>query len=51
MLRPHLLTPYRQPTSTPQFNYNYAHKRTGVILDKRLNGGNEDLIVFMEKSG
>eukprot|EP00800_Vazella_pourtalesii_P014201 TRINITY_DN3560_c0_g1_i5.p1 TRINITY_DN3560_c0_g1~~TRINITY_DN3560_c0_g1_i5.p1 ORF type:complete len:141 (+),score=6.41 TRINITY_DN3560_c0_g1_i5:465-887(+) len=34
MLRPYLLTPYRQPTSTPQSNYNYAHKSTRVIIEQ-----------------
>ena len=34
MLRPYLLTPYRQPTSTPQSIYNYAHKRTRVIFQQ-----------------
>ena len=34
MLRPYLLTPYRQPISTPQSNYNYAHKRTRVIIEQ-----------------
>ena len=42
--------PYRQPTSTPQSNYNYAHQMTELLLNKRLDGGNEDFIVYMEKS-
>ena len=32
MLRPCLLTPYLQPTSTLQSNSNYAHKRTRIII-------------------
>ena len=46
MIRPYLLAPYRQPTSTPQSNYNYAHKRQKLLLNKRLDCKNEDLIVF-----
>ena len=34
MMRPYLLTPYRQPISTPQSNYNYTHKRTRVIVEQ-----------------
>ena len=34
MLRPYLLTPYRQPGSTSQSNYNYAHKRTRVVIEQ-----------------
>ena len=34
MLRPYLLTPYRQPASPAQSNYNYAHKRTRVLIEE-----------------
>ena len=34
MLRRYLLTPYRQPTSTTQSTYNYAHKGTRVIIEQ-----------------
>ena len=34
MLRPYLLTPYHQPTSSPQSNYNYSHMRTRVIIEQ-----------------
>ena len=34
MLMLYLLTPYRQSTSTPQSNYNYAHLRTIIIIEK-----------------
>ena len=34
MLRPYLLTPYRQPAPPVQSNYNYAHKRTRVFIEQ-----------------
>ena len=34
MLRPYSLTPYRQPASLSQSNYNYAHKRTRVLIEQ-----------------
>ena len=34
MLRPYLLTPYRQPGSTSESNYNYAHKKTRVVIEQ-----------------
>ena len=34
MLKPYLLTHYRQPASTPQSNYNYAHKKTRVTIEQ-----------------
>ena len=51
MMRPYLLTPYRQPISTPQSNYNYAHKRQGLLLNRHLDDGNKDSTVFMGSSG
>ena len=34
MLRPYLLTPYRQSASPAQSNYNYAHKITRVLIEQ-----------------
>ena len=34
MLRQCLLTPYRQPTSIAHENYNYAHKKTRVLIEQ-----------------
>ena len=34
MLRKCLLTPYRQPISVAQENYNYAHKKTRVLVEQ-----------------
>ena len=44
MLRPYLLSLYRQPISTAQFYNNYANKRQELLLNKRLDGGNEDFM-------
>ena len=51
MLRPYLLTPYRQPTSNPSLTTIMHIYGQELLLNKRLDGGNEDFIVFMEKSG
>ena len=50
MLRPYLLTPYRQPGSTSESNYNYAHKKTRVVIEQTFARWNVDSIIFMEKS-
>ena len=34
MLGPYVLTPYIQSASLVQSNYNYAHKRTRVIIEQ-----------------
>ena len=34
MLRPYSLTPYRQPGSISRSSYNYAHKRTRVVIEQ-----------------
>ena len=34
MLKPYLLTPYRQPASNAQENYNYSHKKTRVLIEQ-----------------
>ena len=34
MLKQCLLTPYRQPTTEAQNNYNYSHKKTRVLIEQ-----------------
>ena len=34
MLKTCLLTPYRQPTTSAQENYNYAHNKTQVLIEQ-----------------
>ena len=34
MLKSYLLTPYRQPASNAQENYNYSHKKTRVLIEQ-----------------
>ena len=34
MLKPYLLTPYRQPASNAQENYNYSRKKTRVLIEQ-----------------
>ena len=34
MLKPYLLTPYRQPATNAQENYNYSHKKTRVLIEQ-----------------
>ena len=46
MLKSYLLTPYRQPASNVQENYNYSHKKSS----KPLGSGREDFIAFTERS-
>ena len=34
MLKPYLLTPYRQPATNAQENYNCSHKKTRVLIEQ-----------------
>ena len=50
MLRECLLTPYLQPASIAQENYNYGHKKTRVSLNKFFEDGSVDFTVYMARS-
>ena len=60
LLRPYLLTPHRQPTSTPQSNYSYAHRRTRLNIEqtfgrwkiqiRRMQAGKSGLCLY-DKNG
>lgn len=50
ILKPYLVTPYRQLIYYAQGSYNYANKKTRVRLNKRLVDGSEDIFVFMARS-